>query len=171
MTKTAKTLAVVSPHGLGNGHAGDTRRTAFIIDAASGNVLTATVNVAAFGEVPCSFDLSEYCSFYGIKDRGDIAYIDADDIGQTQHDGTHIAASAAYRTFRLVQQCAVTHACLQQLADATTELLRTVRKPVGAVRSVEVANAAARALLETLLETLPARLKTPKGNHAKRRKA
>jgi hypothetical protein len=167
MTKTAKTIAVVSPYGLGNGQTGTARRTAFIINAASGNVLMATVNVDAFGEVPWSFDLSEYCSFYGIEDRGDIAYIDAADIAQTLHDGTRVEASAAYRTLRLVQRCTSTRECLQQLADATSGLLRTIRKNTEEVRTANGAWAAANALLETL----PARSKTPKGNQAKRRKA
>jgi hypothetical protein len=73
-----KTINIISDHGLGPD------RLAFVVDAESGLVIRATVDVKEFGSVPYSFDVLEFRDHYGyLPDT-----IDVLDIAYTLHDGT-----------------------------------------------------------------------------------
>lgn len=82
-----KTISIRSDHGLGPD------QEAFVIDAESGVVLKATVDVKEFGTVPYSFDVIEFRDHYGyLSDT-----IDVLDIAYTLPDGTREEPEPAAR--------------------------------------------------------------------------
>lgn len=80
-------INITSSHALGDGD------VAFVIDAFSGLVLKATVDVAGFGVVPYSFDVIEFRDHYGHLE----ATIDVLDIGYTLPNGQYEKPAPDFR--------------------------------------------------------------------------
>lgn len=75
----SKTISIISSHGLGLGG------EAFVINAETGVVIKATIDIEGFGPVPKSFDVAEFRTHYDHV----ATIIDVLDIGYTMHDGSY----------------------------------------------------------------------------------
>lgn len=126
MSDEVKTAIIICEHGLGSPRAATYAYAvehyaasfpAFNIDAATGAVLRVTVDAAAFGDLPATFDVEEYADTY--DDRMP-PVIHIDDIGYTTISGKRVSPSASYRATMLRLIC-------RTFRDRTERLLAAVR--------------------------------------------
>lgn len=106
---------VTSSHGLKDG-------VAFDIDAGTGRVLRAYVNISEFGEPPARFDVDEYRKMFGkVPDVLDIL-----EIGYVLFSGKVVEPDKNYRLWSVGNLC-------HEAADLITEMAAALRQRIDAV--------------------------------------
>lgn len=153
MTKAAKTIAVVSPYGLGEllrdidtPEGSVLGRVAFVIDAVSGKVLQVAVDVSKFGMIPRTFDVQGYRQYYGYDDtpHEPLPEIYVGDIAYELPDGSVVAPSPAYREWLL-------RTCYLEARDHLRRLVTTTRAFMEVTRTVSAAHRHGKAAADDAL--------------------